>query len=152
MGAANSCSYSDLVIRPIDKAVIDAQRTRFQEISYFGRYKRDCITIWTEDGDKIELSREFLNSLDKNITFTVEIGGKSLSFLNLKITIDDKKHLSSVYSKPTDSHLYLYRTSCYPTKSIDKVSTGVAQGLKRLCSNDSEFLEQSKKYSAYLAA
>ena len=32
MGAANSCSYSDLAIQPIDKAVIDTQRTIFLEI------------------------------------------------------------------------------------------------------------------------
>ena len=108
MGAANSCSYSDLVIRPIDKAVIDAQRTRFQEISYFGRYKRDCITIWTEDGDKIELLCEFLNSLDKNITFTVEIGDKSLSFLNLKITTDEKNiYRQFTVNQPIVTFIYM---------------------------------------------
>ena len=32
MGAANSCSYSDLAIQPIDNAVIDTQRTIFLEI------------------------------------------------------------------------------------------------------------------------
>ena len=55
MGAANSCSYSDLAIQPIDNALIDAQRTIFQEIFYFGRYKDDCITIWTGHVDKIDL-------------------------------------------------------------------------------------------------
>ena len=53
MGAANSCSYSDLAIQRIDNAVIDAQRTIFQEIFYFGQYKDDCITIWTGDVDKL---------------------------------------------------------------------------------------------------
>ena len=33
----------------------------------------------------------FLNSLDENFEFTVEEGGKSLCFLYLKITIEDKK-------------------------------------------------------------
>ena len=152
MGAANSCSYSDLAIQPIDNAIIDAQRTFFQEIFYFGRYRVDCITIWTGHVDKIDLLLEFLNSLDENLKFTVEIGGKSLCFLDLKITIDDKKISTSVYSKPTDSHLYLDGTSCHPTKSIDGISTGVAKRLKRICSSNSDFLEQSKKYSAYLAA
>ena len=63
-----------------------------------------------------------------------------------------KKLLTSVYSKPTDSHLYLDGTSCHPTKSIDGISTGVAKQPKRICSNESDVLEQSKKYSAYLAA
>ena len=32
--------------------------------------------MWTEDRDKIDLLLEFLNSLDENLKFTVEIGGK----------------------------------------------------------------------------
>ena len=69
----------------------------------------------------------------------------------MKITIDDKKLLTSVCSKPTDSRLYLDGTLCHRTKSIYGISTGVAKQLKRICSNDNNFLEQSKKYSAYLA-
>ena len=37
-------------------------------------------------------------------------------FLYLKITINDKKLVISVYSKPADSHLYLDVASCHPTK------------------------------------
>ena len=85
----------------------------------------------------------FLNSLDEIFEFTVEEGGKSLYFLHLKITIDDKKLLTSVYNKPTDSHLYLDGTSCHLAKSIDGFSTGVAKRLKPICSNDRDFLEQS---------
>ena len=110
MGAANSCSYSDMAIQPIDNAVIDAQKTIFKEIFYFGRYRDDCITIGTEDVDKIDLLLEFLNSLDENWKFT-EIGAKSLYFLDLKITIDDKKLLISIYSKPTDSNRYFVSSS-----------------------------------------
>ena len=48
----------------------------------------------------------------------------------LKITADDEKLLTSVYSKPTNSHFYLDCTSCHPAKSIDAISTGVAKRLK----------------------
>ena len=86
----------------------------------------DCITIYTGDLDKINLLLEFLNSLDENLKFIVEIGGKSL-LLYLKITINDKKLVISVYSKPADSHLYLDVASCHPAKSINGISTGVAK-------------------------
>ena len=120
-------SQSDLAIRPIDSAVIDAQRIIFQEIFYFGRYRDDCMTIQTRDVDKTNLLIEFLKFLDKNLQFTVEIVGKLLYFLDFKIIIDDKKFLTSVYSKPTDSCLYLDGTSCHATKSIDAISTGLAK-------------------------
>ena len=125
MVAANSFSYSNLAIQLIGNAVIDSQGTIFQVIIYFGLYNNK-----TGDVDKIELLTEFLISLDKNLKFTVEIGGQSLCFLDLKITVDDKKLLASAYSKPTNSHLYLDSTSCHPTKSIDWISTGVAERLE----------------------
>ena len=40
---------------------------------------------------------------------------------------------------------------CHLTKNIDRISTGVAKRYKRICSNNRDFLEQSKKYSANLA-
>ena len=70
----------------------------------------------------------------------------------MKITTDNKKLLTSVYSKPSDSHLYLDSNSCHLTKSIDGITIGVGKPLKKICSNDNDFFEQSKKYSAYLAA
>ena len=151
MGAANSCSYSNLAIQPIDNTVIGACRTIFQKISYLGRYRDDCITIWAGNIDKIDLLLEFLNFWDENFKLTLEICGKSLYFLDLKINVDDEKLLTSVYSKPTNSHLYLDGTSCHPTKSIDTISTGVAKRLKWICPNNKDFLEQSKKNSVYLA-
>ena len=70
----------------------------------------------------------------------------------MKITTDDKKLLISVYSKPTDNHLYLDGNSCNLTKSIDRITTRVGKPLKQICSNDNDFFEQPKKYPAYLAA
>lgn len=49
MGAANPCSYSDMSIQRIDNAGIDAQKTSFQEIFCFRRYRNDCIKIWAGD-------------------------------------------------------------------------------------------------------
>ena len=108
------------------------------------------MTIWTRDVDKTNLLIEFLKFLDKNLQFTVEIVGKLLYFLDFNI-IDDKKFLTSVYSKPTDSCLYLDGTSCHATKSIDAISTGLAKRLKGIYSNDSNFVDHSK-YSAYFAS
>ena len=79
MWAANSCFYSYLAIQLIDDSVSDADTIFHQKILYFGWYRDDCITIWTRNLDKIELL-EFLNSLDKNLEFTVETAGKQTWF------------------------------------------------------------------------
>ena len=104
------------------------------------------------DVDKIDLLLRFLNSLVENLKFIVEISGKSLWILDLKVSIDNKKLSTSVYSKPIDSQFYLDGTSFHPAKCIDAIATGVAKRLKRICSNGNDFLRQSKKWSANLAA
>ena len=93
----------------------------------------------------------FLNSLDSNLQFTIEIGGSELCFLDLKLTSTDNKIQTTVYSKPTDSHLYLQADSCHHLPSILEIQKGVVPlRLRRICSNDEEYNNKSKEYKAYL--
>ena len=54
----------------------------------------------------------------------------SLCFLDLKISIVDYKLATTVYSKPTDSHLYLQSNSCDNPKAIDRIQKGVDLKIK----------------------
>ena len=78
---------------------------------YFGRYRDDCLVLWTGHLKKIELFIMFLNSIDPNLQFTIEVGGNELSFSDLKLTLKDNQIYTTVYSKPTVSHLYLQADS-----------------------------------------
>ena len=57
-----------------------------------------------------------------------------------------------MYSKPTDSHLYLQAESCHQEASIKGIQKGVALRLRRICSSLDEFDNKSKYYKAYLVA
>ena len=102
-GAPNSCLYADLAVFDIDKSVLQAKGNTFQEMRYFGRYR----------DEKLELFLMFLNSIDSNLWFTIEVGGNKLCVLDLNWTLRDNKIHTTVYSKPTDSHLYLEADSCH---------------------------------------
>ena len=56
----------------------------------------------------------------------MEITKCFLCFLDLKISIVDYKTVTTVYSKLTDSHLYLQSISCHNPKAIDGIQKGVA--------------------------
>ena len=122
-GAPNYCSYADLAVFDIDKSVLQAKRNTFQ---------------------KIELFLMFLNSIDFNLQFTIEVGGNELCFLDLKLTLKDNEIHTTVYSKPTDSHLYLQADSCHHLPSSLGIQKGVALRLHRICSTDEEFNNKSK--------
>ena len=59
-GALNSFSYADLAVFDIDKNVLQAKRNPFQEMRY-------------------------LNSIDSNLQFTIEVGGNELCFFRFKV-------------------------------------------------------------------
>ena len=120
-GALNSCSYADLAVFDIDKNVLQAKRNPFQEMRY-------------------------LNSIDSNLQFTIEVGGNELCFLDLKSILKDNKYYTTVYSKPTDSHLYLQAASCHHFRNTKNGCFKIC----RIRSTDEQFNYKSKEYKAYL--
>jgi len=138
-GAPNSCSYADIAVSPIDDAVFVQMTTNYKELKYFGRYRDDCFALWIGTVRKLNLFFEFMNSLNEDLKFTMEIGRKELCFLDVKISIVGKKLETTVYSKPTDSRA-----------SINGIPKGVALRLRRLCSTDEEFDKQATEYKRHL--
>ena len=63
----------------------------------------------------------------------MEIAKGSLCFLHFKISIVGYKLATTVYRKPTDSHLYLQSNSCHNPKAIDGIQKGVALRISRIC-------------------
>lgn len=149
-GAPNSCSYSDLAVVPIDNKIIAARLSSFREVLFYGRYRDDCFILWNGEPDRLNDFLEFMNSLDEKLKFTLEVGGNVLAFLDLKISIENGRLETTVYSKPTDSHLYLHASSCHNKSSIVGIQKGVALRLRRICSRDEEYERKSKEYSKYL--
>ena len=117
---------------------------------YFGRYRDDCLALWTGPLQKLELFLMFLNSIDSNLQFPIEVGGTELCILDLKLTLKDNKIHTTVYSKPTDSYLYLQADSCHHLPSTLGIQKAVALRLRRICSTDEEFSNKSKEHKPYL--
>ena len=110
-GSKNSCSYSDLALEPIDNEIYRASITIFRELITYFRYRDDCFLLWNGSLQLLKQFVYFVNILDPSLRFTVEIGGKSLKFMDLFITIRNGFLHTTVYSKPTDGHLYLHYDS-----------------------------------------
>ena len=86
--------------------------------------------------DHVEKFRNYLNKQRKNIKFTSEIKENgSLSFLDIKISHENNKFVTSVYPKPTFSGVFTNFESFIP----DIYKRGLIETLLhrsfRLCSN-----------------
>ena len=62
-----------------------------------------------------------------------------LCFLDLSINLKDNQLSTTVYSKPTDSHLYLHANSYHNKVSIEGIPKGVALRLRRICSTNQSY-------------
>ena len=72
------------------------------------RYIDDIFMIWQHSREELCSFLEALNSFHETIKFTADISETSVNFLDVTITKDEEGNLTTdLYTKPTDSHLYL---------------------------------------------
>ena len=68
--------------------------TNYSDLLYYGRYRDDCLSLWSGSMEKLNDLHTYINSLSNDLKFTMEVGKNELCFLDLKITLD-KNHLST---------------------------------------------------------
>ena len=90
-----------------------------------------------------------LNTLDETLKFIMVVGGNNICLLDLKMSIQSNRLETTVYSKPTDSHLYLEASSCHKKSSKNGIMKGVDLLLCRICSPKEYFKIKSSEYMAY---
>ena len=74
---------------------------------------------------------------------------RELHVLDLTLYLIDGFIRTDVYSKPTNSHLYLPPSSCHPKHVFKAIPFGVATRLKRNCSDETFFAERTAEYKGY---
>ncbi len=100
--------------------------------------------------ERLQAFFQDLNTFDPHLQFTMDVGGRNLHFLDHLISIVNNGMETTVYSKPTDAHLYLNANSSHPKSQILGIAKGVALRLRRICSRDADFWDKSRSYMKYL--
>ena len=91
-----SCSYSDVAIYRLDKLVNNEKINNVSELLLYGRYGDDCFLIWNSCEERLDSFHQFLNYLDEDLKFTMQIAKCYICALDLKISIDDYKIVTTV--------------------------------------------------------
>ena len=66
--------------------------------------------IWNESEEKLEQLLENLNNFHPNLKFTSEKSKKSVSFLDVTVSLIDQHLETDLYYKLTDCHQFLILT------------------------------------------
>jgi len=141
MGPKNACSYADIAMGEIDHK---AKHCGPIKPSQWWRYRYDIFDLWQQGLAALNSFTEYINSLYPTIN------------LNWSFPKDVSLHLvdgviqTDVYSKPTDSHLYLTPSSAHPKHVLKAIPFGVASRLCRNCSEDNFLKSRLEEYKSYL--
>ena len=98
------------------------------------RYVDDIFCIFRKDDDFKPFLMK-LNSYHPNLKFTYEMGGESLPFLDMKVTLEPTTFTTEVFRKATDTNVVMNNDSMAPTKWKTALAKWFIHRAERLCSN-----------------
>ncbi|XP_071792086.1 uncharacterized protein [Asterias amurensis] len=116
------------------------------------RYIDDIFFIWTSDEASLKAFINHINSFHRTIKFTSEYSTKDTHFLDVKVLKTDEGLTTDLFVKPTDKHQYLHSTSCHPRHCKTSIAYSQALRLRRICSNDSDFIHHSQELKKHLVS
>ena len=120
------------------------------------RFRDEVFSVWTHNINTLPAFLDYLNNIDstRKTKFTMHIADENgLEFLDLKLKMNENNKITiDVFSKPTNSFIYVMPSTCYPSNNINNVPGGIALRLTRICDSDEKFTVRSNEYKNYLIA
>ena len=80
------------------------------------------------------------------IKFEISQSTKTISFLDVCITLNQQTLSTTVFSKPADAHIYLNPKSCHPEHMIRNIPKSQFLRLRKICSDTSDYIKKSNEY------
>ena len=110
----------------------------------FKRYIDDCFAVTSLSLEEISDFIDAIQQFHPAISFTHQISATSVSFLDIHVFLSHGHLRTSIHYKPTDTHAYLHYHSFHNPSTLNSIPYSQFVRLRRLCSNDSDFLTKSQ--------
>ena len=117
---------------------------------FYRRYIDDIFGFTSFDRKQLTNFIQDIQNFHTDIEYTFQVSETSITFLDINITLSQKAIQTSVHYKPTDSHAYLSYQSSHNPQTKDSIPFSQFLRLRRICSNDTDFLAKSKDLTTYL--
>ena len=103
------------------------------------RFIDDIFLVWLHEEEKLLECINYLNGAHHSIKFTADWSNDRIHFLDVQVIREGKGLVTDLYSKPTDTHQLLNRTSCHPNHTKKGIPYSQALRMRRICSEDGFF-------------
>lgn len=151
MGINFAVAFANLAMWHLIESKIEYKR--FQHLLGYFRYIDDGFGIWNGTREEFDLFFLHMNSLNRNIQFTLGDFNTKVQFLDLLIeiepTIQNRIHFS-LYSKPLNKYLYLPATSYHPLHTKKGWIYGELFRISRNCTNIDNCIKHLNRFKIRL--
>ena len=103
------------------------------------RFIDDIFLIWQHGEEKLKQFIDALNQAHESIKFTAEWSKEKVCFLDVQVIKEGNGIITDLFTKPTDTHQLLHRTSCHPGHTKKGIPYSQALRIRRICSEDRFF-------------
>ena len=155
MGTPMAPSYANIYMGRIEKEILaEYERKTGLRPTVWLRFLDDIFMVWPHGSEKLQDFIEFMQQFGEsknmrtNLKFTFETGS-SVPFLDTMVSIDGRRLKTTLFSKPTDAHLYLRSDSCHPPSCTKGLVKGELLRARRICTKDSDFKEAASRMKGY---
>jgi hypothetical protein len=138
MGTRLAPSYANLFMGELEKKLLSGYPLK---PTIFLRFIDDIFMIWTHGEDSLLNFVEYLNHAHHSIKFTMEYSTTEVTFLDTRVSHNPTSGNIEfdLYTKPTDSHAYLWYTSAHPPRCKASQPYGQFLRLKRICTRTENY-------------
>ncbi len=123
MGTKMGPKYANLFVGFVEKQIFEQYTDPTPD--YLGRYIDDCVGTASCSRGELERFINYVNNFHPALQFTWESSETSVSFLDILLSINGNRLVTSVFYKPTDSHSYLPYSSSHPNQPKGRAAYAV---------------------------
>ena len=144
MGTKCAVIYANLFMNNFEETYI--YNLIRDKCTFYKRFIDDIFILWNGTPDELKNFIAELNLLHPTIKFDAKYSKTSIEFLDTKIYKSaDGKLQMTLYTKPTDRQSYLHNKSYHPSSCKRSIAYSQALRIRRICSEDSEFMVHTNK-------
>jgi hypothetical protein len=149
MGTKMAPSYAILFMAQLEEEFLEKQS---KKPLVWWRYIDDIYMVWTHGLEELQKFQQNFDAFHQTIKLTWDISEEVANFLDTTTIIADGYLTTTLYTKPTDKHLYLFFNSCHPPHNKRGIPFSQALRIRRICSTDTEFNKHTELLKHYLIA
>ena len=139
MGTKCSPTYANIFMSEFEKLFIYPKIKHKSQL--YLRNIDDIFLLWTATEVELKVFIEEINKVHPQIKFDINYSYKQINFLDTTVTIENNSLVTSVFTKPTDRHSFLYQKSYHPRSTKNAIPFSQALRIKRICSKDDDYKE-----------